>query len=477
MTDQNARLRNELRSPSALRLQAHNGGDRNRFRLPTRGLTMSGVLVCMIFFLLACVVASVEAPAAQRQAPEIRWCWSGAATDQSAVVVAAIDGLDRATLLLLDDRGRRVQLTDPAEADGHGVMRFELEGLRPLVRYEYRFGLGRRVVEGGHFTTMPAAGEPASFTFALGACNSARDNPTFRAIVHQDPLFFIHTGDMHYSDIATNRPDDFRRAMEQVLTDPAQASLYRSRAIAYMWDDHDYGPNDSRYNNPSRQAAHKVYRQVVPHYPLRLEAESEDRAAPIAQAFTVGRVRFVVPDLRSEHTREAGSLMGSRQREWFLEEIRSAAEDHVLIVFVSSVPWIAAQGRDHWGAAQEERRIIANFIKEHDIPICIIAGDAHMVAIDDGRNADYADGRGAPIPVFQAGALGRRGSYKGGPYSHGAHPGPNQFGIFRVNDDGRTVRVEWSARNGADGRGDTVVRANRDGEDLIEHAFEVPSRR
>lgn len=440
----------------------------------TAGLTVLGGLFAVLW------VAGGNAAVGQvenEEGPRLVWCWSGAVTDQSAVVSASFAGADEARLLLLDGQGRRLRQTELQQVGEFGIVRFELEQLRPLTVYQYRFEIGDSVHAGGRFTTMPVSGRPASFTFAFGACNSAQDNPTFRAIAHQNPLFFIHTGDLHYSDIRSNDPGDFHAAMDRVLTDPAQAALYRSRGVVYMWDDHDYGPNDSRHDNPSRQAAHRVYRRVVPHHPLVMTAESEERAAPIAQAFTVGRVRFVVPDLRSEHSRERSSLMGSRQRAWFLEELRRSAEDHVLIVFVSSVPWIARQGSDHWGAAQEERRIIANFIKEHRIPVCIIAGDAHMVAIDDGRNADYADGGGAPIPVFHAGALGRRGSYKGGPYSHGANPGPNQFGIFRVTDTGPMVRVEWSARNGEDGRGDTVVRATRDGDQPIEHTFQWRVRR
>ena len=36
----------------------------------------------------------------------------------------------------------------------------------------------------------------------------------------------------------------------------------------YMWDDHDYGPNDSDRFSPARDAALSSYRDVVPHFPL-----------------------------------------------------------------------------------------------------------------------------------------------------------------------------------------------------------------
>jgi hypothetical protein len=66
----------------------------------------------------------------------------------------------------------------------------------------------------------------------------------------------------------------------------------------------------------------------------------------------------------------------------------------------------------------------------------MVAGDAHMVAIDDGSHSGYAAGGGGGFPVVHAAALDRPGSLKGGPYSEGAFPGGGQFGLLTVHDDG-----------------------------------------
>jgi hypothetical protein len=69
-----------------------------------------------------------------------------------------------------------------------------------------------------------------------------------------------------------------------------------------------------------------------------------------------------------------------------------------------------------------------------------------MVAIDDGTNSDFSSEGGAGFPVLQAAALDRPGTEKGGPYSHGAHPGGGQFGLIDVVDDGRSIEVTLSGR-------------------------------
>jgi hypothetical protein len=40
---------------------------------------------------------------------------------------------------------------------------------------------------------------------------------------------------------------------------------------------------------------------------------------------------------------------------------------------------------------------------------------------------------------MHAAALDRPGSVKAGPYSEGAHPGPGQFGLIEVDDDGSDI--------------------------------------
>lgn len=64
-----------------------------------------------------------------------------------------------------------------------------------------------------------------------------------------------------------------------------------------MWDDHDYSDNDSGATSLSRSAALQAYTMGVPHYPLPSFASGKGN---IGQAFTVGGVRFIMPDLRSE---------------------------------------------------------------------------------------------------------------------------------------------------------------------------------
>jgi hypothetical protein len=128
------------------------------------------------------------------------------------------------------------------------------------------------------------------------------------------------------------------------------------------------------------------------------------------------------------------------------------------------VDYDAGASRDDWGGFAAERAEIANFIAANGIDnVMLLAGDAHMLAIDDGSNSDYSASGGGGFPVFQAGSLDRPGSVKGGPYSEGTYPGAGHFGLVTFTDNGSSMTVRLSGRNWL-------------GEELVGYSFSVPRR-
>jgi len=388
----------------------------------------------------------------------VRYLWTGAVTPTSARVTACLSRpAERVRAAAMADKPdwASAAFTPPAVArpeDGN-IVSFLLDGLKPATTYHYAVEVdGRLVTESpAKVTTFPE--HPTAFTVCLASCaTTGSDHPVFTTIRKQEPAVFLHMGDFHYLDI---KPADRNRRLEgyaAVHASATQRDLYRNVPIAYMWDDHDYlgSDSDGEANTPAKKAAitdaRLAYQTAIPHYPLALGAGD----VPIAQAFTLGRVRLILTDLRSARL-PGTTMLGERQKKWFFEEVRAAKERHRLIAWVSTVPWNgkADPKADGWAGFADERAEVADFFKAEGLAgrVCVLSGDAHMLAIDDGSHSDFATGGGMPIPVFQAAAMDRKGSEKGGPYSHGMKPGRGQFGRMRVKDDGTKLRVEWTGMN------------------------------
>ena len=376
----------------------------------------------------------------------VQWVWSGGVTDSRAVVTASVPDASELRLAVWSEDEPDAPRFFPALSRGP-VYRFEVEGLSPGVRYGYAAEVDGVVdtVRTGSFSTFDPEGQ--TFVIAFASCARVGSNgKVFDTIRDRDPDLFINTGDLFYGDVQSNDLDAFSRLFDITLTQPAQHALYRSTPTAYVWDDHDFGPNDAAKDSPSRSAALASYRAIVPHYPFAMAGDD----APIGQAFTVGPVRFIMTDTRSARDPKTDtdgpgkSMLGSEQMDWFLRELEHAGQNHSLVVWVNSVPWIAAPeaGADHWGGYTYERTRIANAIADMGADrLIMLSGDAHMVAIDDGSHSDFSDRGDAGFPVMHAAALDRSGSIKGGPYSHGAVGGGGQFGLMTIEIRGNQIAV------------------------------------
>jgi len=384
----------------------------------------------------------------QGNSPFIGGVWSGNVTPTSATVAVRLNAPALRTRLLVSINpsltpGTYSGAVNSAASTGNAV-KLTVQGLQPDTDYYYGIevagALRTDVVSRGRFRTFPLG--RSSFRIAFASCGDFRapDQRAYTAILEERPLLFINAGDLHYSDTNSTNHEDYRTNYDQVLGHPEQGALYRNVPVAYMWDDHDYAGNNADTTAIGRDTARAIYRERVPHYPLG------SAGGTMAQAFTIGRVRFIMTDLRSGSTaataKESTSKtkFGSGQKAWFKQELINARDSGFpLIVWVCPDPWIApAQlGDDSWGGYATERTEIANFIRDNRITnLALVSGDMHGLAFDDGTNSDYATGGGAPVTVLHAAALTSDGSTKGGPYSGGVLPGKLQYGILEIYDNG-----------------------------------------
>lgn len=400
---------------------------------------------------------------------QLEYVWCGAVTDTTAVVAFKTnrETVVRVVASTEEDFSKNLVYSEEVDVKKATYLtgKAQIDSLAPNTDYFYKLEMdGELIIDPeltGTFRTFTSA--PFSYKMAFASCaRTGSNSQIFEAIREQEPLFYMNTGDLHYENIKNNCEPAFADAFFDVLSSVTQSRLYRDVPIAYMWDDHDFGPNNSAKESNCRDEAIEAYKQYVAHYPLAFDGDKD----PISQAFNVGRIKYVLTDLRSQKVRpeyegcdkvEQGTNFGSEDHMlWFQNQLLMAKKDSMVVAWVTGIPWISDERsrfyecdeKDDWGGYEEERRTIANFIRYYEIPIFILAGDTHILAIDDGSNSDYATGGGAPIPVFHAAPLDNVTIYKGGPYSHGYSAEQNQFGLMEVTDEGGDeICFRWTGMN------------------------------
>jgi alkaline phosphatase D len=385
--------------------------------------------------------------------------WTGAVSTSSVTISTRLSGStgeegDVSIKLATDEALTQNVVWSDETTSVNRIARHTITNLAADTQYYYAValdGVPSSTVT-GQFKTLNSGA--FSFRFAAGSCaDTGSTHAVFDAIRTNgtSPLFFIHMGDFHYSDLTTSTDETRQQSYDTVFGSGPQSTLYSTVPTYYTWSDHDFCGTDSHGTSTGHDSAVRAFRARVPVSPVLTGATD-----PIYYSFEVGRVRFIVTDLRSAQSappatdNTSKTKMGATQKTWFKNQLDQSILENQgkYFTWISEAPYHSAfeSGQDHWGLYQTERTELANYIKAQGLEgrICIVSGDQHALAIDSGVNADYATGGGADIPVFQCGGLVRPASHKGGPYSEGRYPAIASgtirgYGAVDVIDTGGTT--------------------------------------
>jgi hypothetical protein len=255
-------------------------------------------------------------------------------------------------------------------------------------------------------------------------------------------LFFQHLGDLHYYDLGSGDHGivgggtvaNYRSSYTDVLAQTRQHELYRNLSTPYVWDDHDYGPNNSDGTLATKANAQQVYRERVPHYTL-------GDSSAIYYSFQVGRVLFIVSDARSDRSPSSDpdqpgkGILGTAQKAWMQSILETS--DAEFFIWILPTQWMGTSADSYNSYMTERSEMISMFnATEWRERMIIIGGDYHGLAIDTGANSPGG------IPVFQFASLDSTpGSGSGGDYDRGSQDGRNQYGTIEVDDDVDSITV------------------------------------
>lgn len=380
--------------------------------------------------------------------------WTGAVTSLSADIRMILHE-DRLTNLEVSeskDFRRYESFSQRARRADHvtGMAQYSPSDLKPSTTYYYRVraGSAREYENIGTFTTLPPDGRPSSFLFAFSSGNmTGSEAGAFSEIRYQRPLFFLHLGNALSDPEMPNELSVWQDSYQRNLESFTQSELYRSVPVVYTWDAFDYGG----------AITHRAYRNNVPHYPLPADSTTEKRATgeamnPISQAFSVGRVRFIILDTRTARTppdSATPTMLGAWQWQWLQDELKRAALTHPLIFIASSAPWHALKSpveeQDHWGYYPAERSRLTTWLEQNNISgVSILSGNGGVLA------ASVHPDEPGYLNELQAGVIDLRRPPALAPWSEGhLLPGPTEefFGLVNITDKRTSIEVTFQGMN------------------------------
>lgn len=171
----------------------------------------------------------------------------------------------------------------------------EITGLTADTTYYYSFlsnGTRQHSEPFPYFKTMPNRGMAR---ICFSSCQDDPDEATiFAAIADENPDLFIHLGDFGYPDSTVLA--DQRTNYQTQLDGNYRDDLQRKVACERIWDDHDYGTNNSTGDISGKENSLQAFKEYSAYYDLATGTASGTLG--IWRNFTIGHAEIFLLDVR-----------------------------------------------------------------------------------------------------------------------------------------------------------------------------------
>jgi alkaline phosphatase D len=275
-----------------------------------------------------------------------------------------------------------------------------LDQLEPGKKYNYNVLIDNKKVVLPYETSFSSKKlwqwreDAPDFTVALGSCSyineTAFDRPgkaygngygIFERITEKKPDIMIWGGDNIYLREADfdSKSGIYHRYTHSRSTKELQPLLARTQNFA-IWDDHDYGPNDSDRSFYFKNVSQKAFKDFWGNRGYGLDA---DQKKGIFSTFNWGDAQFFLLDNRffkSPNNRKTGerTLLGAEQLEWLVDALSASSATFKVIVMGGQV-LNSAQVFENYSNYTEEKAKLLQEIQDNKIKgVFFVSGDRHF---------------------------------------------------------------------------------------------------
>jgi alkaline phosphatase D len=281
-----------------------------------------------------------------------------------------------------------------ADASNHFMVSIHLINLVPGTNYEYKVKIKNEYLSLSYpleFRTQEHwqfRKEAPDFSFTAGSCfyvnDVTYDRPgkpyggeyeIIKVISNTRPDFMLWLGDNTYlreGDYESKSGIYYRQSHTRSL--PELQPLLAQVPHYAIWDDHDYGPNDSDWTYPLKGHALEAFKNFWPS-----EAYGAGHTDGVTSSFVWNDCQFFMLDNRWYRTvqKENGTILGDIQKYWLKE---------ALLASTASFKFVAVGGQflsdyaafENFANYKDERQELIDFIDEHKIKnVVFLTGDRH----------------------------------------------------------------------------------------------------
>jgi len=271
----------------------------------------------------------------------------------------------------------------PKVDSGSGLMgHVVVSDLQPATLYYYSILLdGKPATPRPYpsFTTAPVQGQPGHVRIAFTSCvgyHGYDATAGYADLARTNIDLLLMLGDNHYAN--TNDPVIQRKFYFDQRATAGWRGLGPGTPIYAIWDDHDFGPDNSDGTLKGKERALQTFQE---HWANPAYGEPDN--AGVYFKFTRADIDVFMLDGRYHRDpNNASNLahktqLGAKQLAWFKREL--LASKAPVKMLASGGEWQAYGTDDSWRSFKQERDDIFKFIEDNGIKgVLLISGDRHF---------------------------------------------------------------------------------------------------
>ena len=267
-----------------------------------------------------------------------------------------------------------------AENDNAHTIR--VKDLSENTPYNFELRYGADSVK-GRFRTLTSGTLIKETNISFGSCYhqsvlNDEKGLVFRKILEQDPDVVIFAGDLPYSK--AGRLDELRENHKLFRENNNFTALISNVPIYAIYDDHDFGEDNSDGTNKYKIEALKAFNEYWPN-PKSEESEG------IYTSFMINNAEVFLLDTRffSRQSKDAPTILGDKQFEWLCSNLKASIANYKILVSGVS---LASTNDDGWNGKyyKGKKEKLLSCIYENEISgVMMISGDSHRAEINRYR--------------------------------------------------------------------------------------------
>ncbi len=249
----------------------------------------------------------------------------------------------------------------------------KITNLKPDTRYSY--SVDGNVDDAWWFTTRPSVDNTCRIAFGSCANELAGSSDVWNRINDDNATALVLLGDTPYIDTTNLKVQRTRYRIFSAV--PAFAKLVSHTPLYSMWDDHDFGRNDTDGNLAGKENSRQAFLEYRPN------PSYGEHDQGIYTNFTQGPVEVFLLDARwfagTEEANGKPTLLGKQQWQWLERSLAASTSPYKVLacgmVFNDSVRPLKT---DYWGGYPSEyERLLQLIAKTKATGVILVSGDIH----------------------------------------------------------------------------------------------------